>query len=325
MNELCIRDLADAISGEFRLGSLPPLDGDLEAIGGFALDSRRAQAGDVFWGLRGERLDGSHFAEDAFARGALGAVVSGRRLEPWAGTFSIEVEDTHWALWELGLHLRRRFVGELIAVTGSVARTTTARMIDTVLSSRLTGSAPSNPYGNQVGIPWCLFTVAADDDYAVLEMGAANRGEIDSISHLCSPRIAVITRTAETQVGHLTGPAQVAAAHAELLTGLPSNGWAVVDGDDPWLRNVAPATLGNLIRVGTSPACDLVAEHPVAKEDGWWFAVDGQVIKVPGRGDYDLMSALMALAVGRILSLPPESMASALAERINCRSESGAA
>lgn len=324
IGELCIRDLAEAIGGKSRLGSLPPLGGDLEAIARVTVDSRQVQPGDLFWGLRGKRFDGSHFAEDAFARGALGAVVCGRRLEPWAGTFSIEVDDTYWALWELALYLRRRLAGDLIAVTGSTARSSTARMIDRALSSRLIGSAPANDYGNQVGIPLCLFSVTPGDDYAILEMNATGRGEIDSISHLCSPQIAVITRTAETNTGHLSDPAQVAAAHAEVLSGLPGNGWVVLDGDDPWLQASVPARR-NMLRVGTSSTCDLIAHQATARDDGWRFELDHQIVNVPGRGAYDLMSALMAIGVGRILSLPTAELVAALAGPDRRTAEWGAA
>lgn len=108
MIDLCIRDLVQIVGGRLRLGSPPPLGGPLEPIGRIVADSRQVVENDVFWGLVGPNHDGSRFAEDAFLRGALGAVVSGRRLEPWAGKFSLEVQDTHHALWRLARWIRER-------------------------------------------------------------------------------------------------------------------------------------------------------------------------------------------------------------------------
>src|SRR6185503_18930587 len=101
MNHLCLRELAEIAGGRLRLGCLPPLGGEHEPLGRITTTSEHVQPGDVFWGLAAKQQNGSWRAEEAYARGALGAVVSGRRLEPWAGKFSLEVEDARTALWRL--------------------------------------------------------------------------------------------------------------------------------------------------------------------------------------------------------------------------------
>lgn len=105
MNDLCIRDLTDIVGGRLRLGCLPPLGGELEPLGAVVVDCERVAQGDTYWELDCE--SGASRADEAFARGALGVVVSGRRVEPWAGTFSLEVDDTRAALGRLTQVVRR--------------------------------------------------------------------------------------------------------------------------------------------------------------------------------------------------------------------------
>jgi UDP-N-acetylmuramyl pentapeptide synthase len=99
--KLCIGDLAEIIGGQLVLASLPPLAGPYEPVRRIVVESREIRAGDVYWGLTAPGYDGSHLAEDALLRGAFGVVTSGRRIEPWAGRFSILVPDANRALAEL--------------------------------------------------------------------------------------------------------------------------------------------------------------------------------------------------------------------------------
>ena len=138
--QLTIGELHELLGGTLRMGAMPPCDGDATLVGRVAIDSRTIEPGDVFWGLRGPQFDGANFAEEAFVRGASGVVVSGRRVEPWAGRWSLEVNDSFEALWQLAAWSRRQFTASLVAVTGSVGKTTTRRMIDCVLGSRLAGT-----------------------------------------------------------------------------------------------------------------------------------------------------------------------------------------
>ena len=122
INDLCIRDLAAIIGGSLQLGSMPPLGGELEPICRVVTDTRHVKPGDVFWGLAGERSDGSLMAEDAFARGALGVVVAGRHVEPWAGKFTIRVADVNKAFGRLTRWMRRHNGHARSATTSAAGR-----------------------------------------------------------------------------------------------------------------------------------------------------------------------------------------------------------
>lgn len=127
------------------------------AVGGMPVekvvtDSRTAARGDVFWALEGPRYDGADFSTDAFQRGASGAVVA-RYVEVPAGCWAIQVDDSLSALHALAAWQRRQFAGRVVAVTGSVGKTTTRQMIHAVLGTRFAGWASPKNYNNHVGLP----------------------------------------------------------------------------------------------------------------------------------------------------------------------------
>ena len=134
MEQLTIRDIAQIAGGVLNLGDMPPLGGELEPVSRVVVDSRDVREGDVFWAMPG----GEFYAEDAFTRGALGVVAAGRHVEPWAGKFSMRVDDTKWSLWQLAASMRRSFAGEVIAVAGD-DRASIRMLIEQALSSGAAG------------------------------------------------------------------------------------------------------------------------------------------------------------------------------------------
>ncbi len=125
--------------------------------------------------------------------GAAGVVVD-RPVTPPPGRWTLQVADTFCALWQWAAWKRQQFQGTVIAVTGSVGKTTTRQMIHAVLQSRLRGSASPRNYNNHVGLPLSMFQMEPEHQYAVLELGASAQGEIRAMADLCLPRIGVITQ-----------------------------------------------------------------------------------------------------------------------------------
>src|SRR6266566_8589249 len=191
---ITLGELHELLGGTLRFGAMPPCAGDATVLGPIATDSRTIAADEVFWGLAGPLFDGAHFAEEAFLREASGAVTSGRSVEPWDGRWSLEVGDSLESLWQLAAWSRRQFAAPLVAVTGSVGKTTTRRMIDAVLSSRLSGTTSPKNYNNHIGVPLSLLRLERWHQYAVVELGATASGEIGRLAQLGEPRIGVITQ-----------------------------------------------------------------------------------------------------------------------------------
>jgi UDP-N-acetylmuramoyl-tripeptide--D-alanyl-D-alanine ligase len=314
MFDLNLSQLHEVVGGRLKLATLSPRDGEAARISRIVSDTRQLAPGDVFWGLAGTRFDGSDFAAEAYERGAIGVVVAGRYVQPWPGRWSLQVDDGLAALTRLAVWNRARFTGTAVAVTGSVGKTTTRQMIYAVLATTATGIASRKNLNNQVGVPLSMLALRPDHEFGVFELGASAKGEIAALAALCRPSIGVITRIGEAHLGSFGTPDAVAEAKSELLAALPLNGLAVLSGDDPWLRRIAAGVRAQIVWVGRSLDCDLVATQVESHHGRLNFCVDGHPYEVPVWGRHHLTSALAAVAVGRKFGLSRHDIARGLAE-----------
>jgi UDP-N-acetylmuramoyl-tripeptide--D-alanyl-D-alanine ligase len=216
-------------------------DGRLEAL---STDTRTLQPNDYFLALKGERFDGHAFVVDALARGAGGAIVereAGRRLlaahlidRPLLG-----VDDPLRALQQLATAHRRRFTLPVIGITGSNGKTTTKEMTAAILSQRYAVLKTRGNLNSQIGLPMMLLGLTAEHEAAVLELGISRAGELTRLCEQARPTIGIITNIGPAHLESLGDLDGVRAAKAELLAGLPADGLAVLNRDDPsyeWLR-----------------------------------------------------------------------------------------
>ena len=303
-------DLQQATGGTLRSPQGDASGLAAQPLGPVVTDSRRVEPGSVFWALAGARCDGGDFAEEAFARGAIGAVI-GRAVDPPPGCWVLQVADTLHALWQWAAWKREQFRGTVIAVTGSVGKTMTRQMIHTVLKSRLRGTASPRNYNNRVGLPLSMFQMEPEHDYAVLELGASSRGEIAAMAELCGPKIGVITRIADAHLGTFGGRLQIAESKAELLGALPRDGHAVL-GDDRWLRRMTRWCQAPVTWVGRGPDSGVTATDVRFRQGRLTFRVGECPFSVPVWGRHHLLSALIAVEVGRLLGIGLEEAAGAL-------------
>jgi UDP-N-acetylmuramoyl-tripeptide--D-alanyl-D-alanine ligase len=310
---LTLDDLQRIVGGRLRLGSMPPCEGVSTTVGRIVTDSRDVRADDVFWGLIGPRFNGANFAEEALVRGATGVVTSGRWVEPWAGRWTLEVNDSYQALWELAIWCRQQFTAPLVAVTGSVGKTTTRRMIDAVLRSRLAGTTSPRNFNNHVGVPVSLMQLERWHRYAVLELAASAPGEIRRLARLSQPQIGVITCIGEAHLGGFGNQETIAASKTELLAELPAEGLAVLNADDPWLQKMADRSRAPIVWIGRGTDADVAAENVKSAGGRLSFRVAGQQYETPVWGRHHLTSALAAIAVGQHFGFDPPEIATALA------------
>ena len=314
MHEITLEKLNQIVGGKLRLATLPARHESLSLVGRVVTDSRQVQPGDVFWGMPGTRFDGSGFATDAFARGAVGVVVGQRYVQPWPKCWSLEVPDALQALQQLAAWNRDRFEGRVVAVTGSVGKTTTRQMIHSVLGSRWTGTSSPKNYNNHVGVPLSMLAMEPTDDFSVLELAASAPGEIASLTKLSRPQIGVITRIGAAHLDGFGSLDGIAASKCELIAGLPHDGWAILAGDDLRLRKLAAGWQTKTVWCGRSLENDLVATHVESHDGELSFQVDGQRMATAVWGRHYLPNVLAAVAVGRICGLSDREIARGLAD-----------
>jgi UDP-N-acetylmuramoyl-tripeptide--D-alanyl-D-alanine ligase len=314
MRNLCIRELAQVTGGQLSVGTMPPLGGDLEPINRIRTDSRLIEPGDVFWGLKGRTHQGSRFAEEAFARGALGAIVSDRNLEPWAGKFSLVVEDSRWALWQLARWSRSQFTGQMVGITGSLGKSTTRQMIGEVLAQYRQGAVTVADRSDAIGVPLCLLDVESDDEFSVIEIAGQAPGEIDSLSHLCSPHIAVITCLADVHLDGFGDRETLADSKFELIRALPDDGVSVINGDDSRLLKLARELNHRVVTFGRSSSCDVVADDVSSCSKVLSFRYEGVKFELPVWGRHLLTPALATIAVAREFGIAAKDIRTSLSE-----------
>jgi len=279
-------------------------------LGPVQSDSRRVSPGDVFWALKGPNHDGSDFASEAFKRGAAGVVVN-RKVEVPPGRWAVVVDDTYEALRRWAESRRGAFTGTVIAVTGSVAKTTTRQMIHTILRTRLAGSQSPRNFNNRLGVPLSMTAIEPAHDYAILELGASRRGEIAELAELVAPKVGVVTQVGDAHLGRFGSRQAVAEAKAELLAALPAEGRAVL-GDDPRLRSIASGCKAAITWVGTAEGCHVQASEVGDEPGRLRFRVADTRFCVPVWGRHHLRAALCAVAVGRMMGFDLDEMADAL-------------
>jgi len=198
---------------------------------GVSTDTRSLIAGDLFVALVGPRFDGHNFLAEAVHAGAAGALLS----QTVATSLPyVRVADTRLALGQLAAYWRGHFEIPVIAVTGSNGKTTVKEMLGAILSGLGSGCVTRGNLNNDIGMPVTLLGVRRADRYAVLEMGMNHAGEIDYLSRIARPTIAVITNAGEAHLEGLGGVGAIARAKGEIFNGLGKNGVAVINADDPY-------------------------------------------------------------------------------------------
>lgn len=281
------------------------------------IDSRTVQPGDLFWALRGERHDGHDYIRDALASGAKAAVIAERNHGSTTGP-AIAVPDTLQALWDFAAWHRSQRDAAVIGVTGSFGKTTTREMIFAALSSRHCGLRNPRNYNNHIGVPLTLLELVDHHEFAVLELGASAAGEIEEMARLAAPEIGVVTGIGPAHLDGFRTIEGVIAAKRELIAALPLSGFAVLNGDDPAVRDMAKHAACPVIFIGEQEHNDIFAhgiEHeprPSGSGHVLRFRVERNDYELPVIGRHHVHAALAAIAIGREIGLSPETIAEGL-------------
>jgi UDP-N-acetylmuramoyl-tripeptide--D-alanyl-D-alanine ligase len=299
-----------AASGEF----------DHKAVAqGYSIDSRTVQVGELFFAVKGERMDGHDFVAQALGKGAVAAVVRRDHLARYSAiTDLLAVDDTLGALQTLGTAVRRLWGKPLVGVTGSTGKTTTKDAIAHVLSQRFRVLKSEGNFNNHFGLPLMLLKLEPEHDIAVIEMGMSRAGEIAALAKIAQPEIGVVTNVAPVHLEFFDSVADIARAKYELIASLPANAIAILNADDEYVSQFGRDFHGKVVLYGMKTSADVRAENVE------FCGAAGSVFEVVAGscreratlslvGTHNIYNALAAVAVGLERGLTPSEAVSALA------------
>ncbi len=307
-----IKEIITVTGGTLLQGALDVL------VDGVATDSRKVKSGDIFVALQGQQVDGHDFIQKAVELGAAALLVA-HQVEMVPATVPvIQVANTLQALQELATYNRLRKAIPVVAVTGSNGKTSTKDMIAAVLQTRYQTLKTEANYNNELGLPLTLLNLQQEHQAAVVEMGMRGSGEIDFLAGLAKPTGAVITTIGEAHLERLGSVHNIALAKTEVLEHIGEDGFALLNGDSPWLRELASRCRGNVWFYSLQGNADIVA-HNIRPEGGSMryevtFPGGAGEIYLPVPGSHNVMNSLAAIGVGLQLGLTFAEIARGLAQ-----------
>jgi UDP-N-acetylmuramoyl-tripeptide--D-alanyl-D-alanine ligase len=268
-------------------------------VGAVCTDSRNLVPGDLFVALRGERFDGADFLATAQAAGAA-ALLTERLPDGFTPRVpTLLVPDALTALGRLARWHRDQLKACIVGIGGSNGKTTTRELTSSILRSRF--SVLQNPANenNRVGVPQTLLRLNDRHDFAVVELGTSEPGEIAALCKVAAPQCAVLTSISEEHLDGLRDLEGVIKEEAELLARLPRDGIAIVNFDDPRCVKAAERANCRVVSYGTDDRCELRAEEIYGNRYGTHFLLNGRhEFRIPLYGEHNVWNALAAIAVG---------------------------
>ena len=302
--QLTLAQVQAATGAQFLGGSVTDTN-----ITGWSIDSRTVAPGDLFFAIKGERLDGHAFVNAVLAQGAAAALVS--EPIPHANGSLLQVKDTLAALQSLAHWARRRWARQIVAVTGSAGKTSTKDIIAALLGVRFRVGKTVGNFNNHIGLPLSILRLPADSQIAVLEMGMNHAGEIRHLVSIAEPQHGVVTNVGYAHVENFDSIEGVAAAKRELIEGISST--AILNADDPRVAAFASSHKGPTVTYGFAPSADVRAEDAEIEADHSRFTVQGVQFETSLSGRHSVSNILAGIAVARIVGIQPHELVSAVA------------
>jgi len=297
------------------------LCGNDTAFARVVTDSRKAQAGDVFVALKGERFDAHDFVEQVLSQGAVAAVVRNDfQASADADVALIRVDDPRLALGRLAAGWRARFDLPLAGITGSSGKTTVKEMMGAILRAHAGDAAvlvTGGNLNNDIGLPMTLLDMTAAHRFAVIEMGMNHTGEIDYLTRIARPTVALVNNALRAHLGMFDSVEGIAKAKAEIFAGLADDGVAVINQDDDNAALFAEAAAPHrVLRFGLN-AGDVHAASFTLGMDGSTVELASPVgaftlrLQVPG--EHNVRNALAATTTALAMNIPAADIARGLA------------
>ena len=300
MMEIYIKDIIRLCDGKL-------LSGDENIIiNNIKIDSRKINDGDIYVGIRGEVNDGNIFFEDAINRGAKAIIVDNSKLDydKYSDVTIVLVKDTVWCLQELARYKRSLFKGEVIAITGSVGKTTTKDMVASILSEKYKVLKTEGNYNNHIGLPLTILNYTLED-VMVVELGMSHEGELSLLSRIAKPTLSIITNVGTAHIGNLGSRENILKAKLEILDGM-DNKKLIINNDNDMLHEYYIKNSDNVITVGINS--DSMYRAVNVRDNCLFFDIDGYLENVKNvyMNEAYIINLLVGYAVGSLLGLTNE-------------------
>ncbi len=314
MEPMTVSEILTATDGRL-LGEQTMLE---STITGVQTDSRVVQSGDLFVALQGERTDGHRFVPGALESGAVGCLVEVPPQQLRPDRFYILVEDTMKAIGQVAKAYKAKFPIPVIAITGSVGKTTTKDMVASVLGQRFRVLKTEGNYNNELGLPLTLFRLTSQHEMCVLEMGMNHFGEIAYLTQIVGPHVAVVTNIGDAHIENLGSREGILKAKREIFQTMGPEDLAVLNGDDPLLRKLEGTIAPQIIFCGADH------EPPYQAKEIHQLGAKGMAclvqtpkgsfsVTVPALGGHMIYPVLMACAIAERYGMCQEEIQAGIA------------
>lgn len=305
MENITVRDIVEAAKGTLLCG-----DGNT-VITDVCINSKEMKEGDLFVPIIGERVDAHRFIEQALEIGA--ATLTSEHYAISAEKPYIKVEDTIQALQDIGAYMRKRIQIPIVAVTGSVGKTTTRHMIATALKSQKQVFETQKNFNSQIGVPIMLSRINSTDEIAVLECGMSEEGQIAVLSNLVKPKYAVVSTIGVAHIEQLKTQENIRREKLSIINDMDADGMLFLNGDDSMLAELRGTFSCNTCYYGTQEWCDYRAENIQYDKGRSYFECVHGAERVPVElsvlGQHNVINCVAAIAVSNICGIPMEHSA----------------
>lgn len=311
MKNLKVKDILKVTKGELIIGNT-----EIECEN-FSKDTRQINKGDMYIGIKGESFDGNEFWKKALDNGAQGVIaekikISEEEKNKYKDKIIIRVENTLEALYEIAKYKRSLYDIPVIAITGSVGKTSTKDIVSNVVSQKYKTLKTKGNNNNNIGLPFTILRLK-DEEAAVLEMGMNHFGEISLLSQIAKPTICVITNIGTSHIGNLGSRQNILKAKLEILDGT-DNPTIVINNDNDLLHKWYEENKENknIKTYGIENKSDLNAKDIVLTKSSSNYNcdLDGKIvnINVPVGGEHFTLNSLCAITIGKILNIENEKI-----------------
>lgn len=316
MYDLTIEEIIKGTGGKLVKGNLQT------SVNKFSINSRTLEPLDIFIAIKGNRFNGHRFVGEGIEKGALGIIVDHTfEIPEKLPEIVIKVEDTLGALGDIARIVRMKFQGPIIAVTGTVGKTTTKEVIASVLSEKYCVHKTKGTLNNKVGVPLTLCQLNQKHGVGIIELGMSELGEIEYLTQISQPDVGVITNVGPAHLEQLHSIENIARAKSELIDVMGSNGLLILNKDCDYFDQFKKKVRNRLVTIGRSPRADFQAiDIKVGEKGNASFKIlvkpfhDILEIELPVVGIHNVYTALIAVAIGYGLGMGPERIISGLSK-----------